>query len=96
MSEHLLLGLLLRQASAINMGTLRFIPVQQSFLEHDLHYFQDSRVARLLLGIDLFPNPADRARALTPQDAQDAQLSLCRLGQFGLFHHASKIIRNYS
>jgi len=74
----LLLGLLLRQPSSIDMRSFGFVPFDQSLLGHDLHQFEDGGVTGFAVLAERLMHLADSARPAAPEYSQNCQLRISR------------------
>src|SRR4029077_1276378 len=82
---HLTLRLFLRDSRAIYMRALLFIAAHQAFVRHDLHQFQDSRVADRLGLAERIVDVANSGSTPLPQHAQNCEFAVSgtRLVDFG-------------
>src|SRR5215471_2281333 len=85
-ARQLAFGLLCGQACCIDMRTLRFVSLNQTFCGHDLKEFQDAGVTDIFSFGQRFMDFSHRGRATRPQDAKDFELGGSRLLRGRLLH----------
>src|SRR6185295_18452772 len=77
----------------VDMGALILVAADQALGSHDLHQFQNRRVAESLFFLQRFVDIANRGRPAIPENLKDLELSgsgLLWRGVFHAGHHTTK------
>jgi hypothetical protein len=93
MGDEPLLDGLLGKRGLVDVGTFRFIALDETFFGHDLEHLEDGGVAGVIMAREFRVDGADGGRAEAPKDAENGEFGIGRAWRRRFFHGELNMMR---